>query len=154
MRAHVERVAPPGVTVSVRPLHGGHPGAPTSTAPSSTPPPRLATAFDREPVIVGEGGSIPVVGDFQRILKVPVLGGFGLPARTRTRRTSGWRWTIIIAGRRRWRRFGTSWRDRLVQRGAYSKTAPALEVIHSVEQDYQVLPFASDRAALLIDSPI
>jgi acetylornithine deacetylase/succinyl-diaminopimelate desuccinylase-like protein len=40
----------------------------------------LATAFDREPVITGEGGSIPVVGDFQRILGAPVLlVGFGLP---------------------------------------------------------------------------
>ncbi|MDQ6831537.1 MAG: M20/M25/M40 family metallo-hydrolase, partial [Gemmatimonadota bacterium] len=34
----------------------------------------------KEPVITGEGGSIPVVGDFQRILRVPVLLiGFGLP---------------------------------------------------------------------------
>ena len=40
----------------------------------------LATAFEREPVITGEGGSIPVVGDFQRILGTPVLlVGFGLP---------------------------------------------------------------------------
>ena len=31
-------------------------------------------------MIVGEGGSIPVVGDFQRILGAPVLlMGFGLP---------------------------------------------------------------------------
>ena len=31
-------------------------------------------------MIVGEGGSIPVVGDFQRILGTPVLMvGFGLP---------------------------------------------------------------------------
>jgi acetylornithine deacetylase/succinyl-diaminopimelate desuccinylase-like protein len=31
-------------------------------------------------VITGEGGSIPVVGDFQRILGTPVLlVGFGLP---------------------------------------------------------------------------
>ena len=40
----------------------------------------LAGAFGREPVITGEGGSIPVVGDFERILGVPVLLiGFGLP---------------------------------------------------------------------------
>ena len=37
-------------------------------------------AFGRDPVIVGEGGSIPVVGDFERILGAPVLlVGFGLP---------------------------------------------------------------------------
>ena len=40
----------------------------------------LTAAFGREPVITGEGGSIPVVGDFQRLLNVPVLlVGFGLP---------------------------------------------------------------------------
>ena len=31
-------------------------------------------------MITGEGGSIPVVGDFERILRAPVLlVGFGLP---------------------------------------------------------------------------
>ncbi|HEY7393387.1 MAG TPA: M20/M25/M40 family metallo-hydrolase, partial [Gemmatimonadaceae bacterium] len=40
----------------------------------------LTTAFARQPVITGEGGSIPVVGDFQSILNAPVLlVGFGLP---------------------------------------------------------------------------
>src|SRR5437660_1262051 len=81
MRAHVERVAPKGVTVKVTHLHGGRPwradlGGPLFDAARRA----LAAAFDREPVITGEGGSIPVVGDFQRILKAPVLlVGFGLP---------------------------------------------------------------------------
>jgi len=81
MRAHVERAAPPGVTVTVRPLHGGMPWRADLDGPLFDAARRaLATAFDKEPVIVGEGGSIPVVGDFQRILKVPVLlMGFGLP---------------------------------------------------------------------------
>ena len=40
----------------------------------------LRAAFGKEPVITGEGGSIPVVGDFERILGAPVLlVGFGLP---------------------------------------------------------------------------
>jgi len=40
----------------------------------------LTTAFGRAPVIVGEGGSIPVVNDFARLLNAPVLlVGFGLP---------------------------------------------------------------------------
>jgi acetylornithine deacetylase/succinyl-diaminopimelate desuccinylase-like protein len=40
----------------------------------------LAAAFGKEPVITGEGGSIPVVSDFERILGAPVLlVGFGLP---------------------------------------------------------------------------
>jgi acetylornithine deacetylase/succinyl-diaminopimelate desuccinylase-like protein len=81
MRAHVERVAPKGVTVKVTHLHGGRPwradvGGPLFDAARRA----LAAAFDREPVITGEGGSIPVVGDFQRILNAPVLlVGFGLP---------------------------------------------------------------------------
>ena len=41
---------------------------------------RRRAAFGREPVITGEGGSSPVVGDFQRLLNAPVLlVGFGLP---------------------------------------------------------------------------
>lgn len=81
MRAHVERVAPPGVTVTVRQLHGGMPWRADLAGPLFDAARRaLATAFDREPVITGEGGSIPVVGDFQRMLKAPVLlVGFGLP---------------------------------------------------------------------------
>lgn len=81
MRAHVAKVCPPGIEASVRPLHGGNPwradlGGPLFDAARRA----LATAFDREPVITGEGGSIPVVGDFQRILGAPVLlVGFGLP---------------------------------------------------------------------------
>jgi acetylornithine deacetylase/succinyl-diaminopimelate desuccinylase-like protein len=81
MREHVARVAPPGVTVTVNHLHGGAPwradlGGPLFDAARRA----LATAFAREPVITGEGGSIPVVGDFQRILGAPVLlVGFGLP---------------------------------------------------------------------------
>ena len=81
MRAHVERVKPPGVTATVTPLHGGNPWrADLSGWIFDAARRALATAFDREPVITGEGGSIPVVDDFQRILEAPVLlVGFGLP---------------------------------------------------------------------------
>lgn len=81
MRAHVERVAPKGVTVTVTHLHGGRPWRAELSGPLFDAARRaLAAAFGREPVITGEGGSIPVVGDFERILGVPVLLiGFGLP---------------------------------------------------------------------------
>jgi acetylornithine deacetylase/succinyl-diaminopimelate desuccinylase-like protein len=81
MRAHVERVAPKGVTVTVTHLHGGRPWRAELSGPLFDAGRRaLGAAFGREPVIVGEGGSIPVVGDFQRVLKAPVLlMGFGLP---------------------------------------------------------------------------
>jgi len=69
------------VKVSVQHLHGGRPwraelnGRIYDAARSA-----LRAAFGKEPVITGEGGSIPVVGDFERILGAPVLlVGFGLP---------------------------------------------------------------------------
>jgi acetylornithine deacetylase/succinyl-diaminopimelate desuccinylase-like protein len=81
MRAHVARVAPTGVTARVTHLHGGRPWRADLDGPLFDAARRaLAAAFDREPVVTGEGGSIPVVGDFQRILDAPVLlVGFGLP---------------------------------------------------------------------------
>jgi acetylornithine deacetylase/succinyl-diaminopimelate desuccinylase-like protein len=81
MKAHVAKVAPKGVKVTVQHLHGGRPwraelNGPIYDAARSA----LRAAFGKEPVITGEGGSIPVVGDFERILGAPVLlVGFGLP---------------------------------------------------------------------------
>ncbi len=81
MKAHVARVTPPGVTVTVEPMHGGKPWRAALEGPLYEAAKRaLYAAFGREPVIVGEGGSIPVVGDFERVLGAPVLlVGFGLP---------------------------------------------------------------------------
>jgi len=81
MQAHVDRVKPKGVTVTVTHLHGGRPWRADLEGPLFDAARRaLAIAFEREPVITGEGGSIPVVGDFQKILNAPVLlVGFGLP---------------------------------------------------------------------------
>ncbi|MDF2774079.1 MAG: peptidase [Geminicoccaceae bacterium] len=81
VEAHVRRVALKGVTVQVQHLHGGRPWRAELNGPVFDAARRaLAAAFGREPVVVGEGGSIPVVGDFERILGVPVLlMGFGLP---------------------------------------------------------------------------
>ncbi len=81
MKAHVARVAPRGVTVTVTHLHGGRPWrAELSGFVFDAARRALAAAFGREPVITGEGGSIPVVGDFARVLGAPVLlMGFGLP---------------------------------------------------------------------------
>lgn len=81
LRAHVAAVQPAGVTVTVRALHGGKPwrgelAGVLFEAGSKA----LERAFGRAPVVVGEGGSIPVVHDFTRVLGAPVLlMGFGLP---------------------------------------------------------------------------
>jgi acetylornithine deacetylase/succinyl-diaminopimelate desuccinylase-like protein len=79
--AHVKKFTPDGVTVKVSYLHGGRPWRADLSGPIFDAARRaLNAAFGRDPVIVGEGGSIPVVGDFQRILDAPVLlVGFGLP---------------------------------------------------------------------------
>jgi acetylornithine deacetylase/succinyl-diaminopimelate desuccinylase-like protein len=81
MAAHVRKVAPKGVKVTVEHLHGGRPwrnepkGKFFEAARDA-----LKEAWGRDPVVTGEGGSIPVVGDFEKILKAPVLLiGFGLP---------------------------------------------------------------------------
>lgn len=78
---HLRSVAPPSVTVEVKELHGGNPwradpGGPLFEAAGRA----LEAAFGAEPVLVGEGGSIPIVGDFERILGAPaLLVGFALP---------------------------------------------------------------------------
>ena len=81
MKAHVKKLTPKGVKVTVQHLHGGRPWRAELDGPLFDAARRaLKTAFAKDPVIVGEGGSIPVVGDFERVLKAPVLlVGFGLP---------------------------------------------------------------------------
>lgn len=80
-RAHVERVAPPGVRVRITLLHGARPWQADLQGPLfDAAAVALEAAFGTAPVYTGEGGSIPVVGDFERILGAPVLlMGFGLP---------------------------------------------------------------------------
>lgn len=82
-KSHLMRQLPAlsGVTVTVKALHGGRPWRADLDGPVyDAARTALKAAFGREPVIVGEGGSIPVVGDFERILGAPVLlVGFGLP---------------------------------------------------------------------------
>ena len=81
LRAHIARVAPPEVEVSVEELHGGRPwkaeleGKFFEAAQTA-----LHKAFGTAPVLTGEGGSIPIVVDFQEILEAPVLlMGFAPP---------------------------------------------------------------------------
>jgi acetylornithine deacetylase/succinyl-diaminopimelate desuccinylase-like protein len=78
--AHLRKIAPKTVTVDVRDLHGGHPWvAPTDHPALQAAGRALERAFRKKPVFTREGGSIPIVADFDRILKVPtVLMGLGL----------------------------------------------------------------------------
>jgi acetylornithine deacetylase/succinyl-diaminopimelate desuccinylase-like protein len=79
--AHVRRVAPPGVDVEIRELHGGRPwkaslGGPAFEAAADA----LEEAFGTRPVPMGGGGSIPIVVDFEEQLgATALLVGFSLP---------------------------------------------------------------------------
>ncbi|GMR12489.1 MAG: dipeptidase [Gemmatimonadota bacterium] len=78
---HLARVTPTGVTVNVTELHGGHPWkAQLDESLKSAATSALERAFGAPPVLVGEGGSIPIVGEFERILEAPaLLIGFSHP---------------------------------------------------------------------------
>lgn len=80
LRAFLKRITPKAVRVSVRELHGGDPWlAPTDHPALQAAGRALARAFGKKPVLVREGGSIPVVASFGRMLKAPaVLMGIGL----------------------------------------------------------------------------
>jgi len=81
VRAHVERLAPPGVSVTVSDLHGAQPAAVERDTPAlAAAAAAYERAFGRAPVLAREGGSIPVVSDLASILGLQtVLMGFGLP---------------------------------------------------------------------------
>ncbi len=81
LTAHIANVAPSEVSIRVEELHGGRPwkaelGGTFFEAARRA----LERAFETPPVLTGEGGSIPIVVDFQEILEVPVLlMGFAPP---------------------------------------------------------------------------
>ncbi len=80
-RKHVEKVAPEGVKVRVDFLHGGKPWRANVQGPLyEAAAAALEYAFGKKPVYAGSGGSIPIVPEFESILKAPaLLMGFGLP---------------------------------------------------------------------------
>jgi acetylornithine deacetylase/succinyl-diaminopimelate desuccinylase-like protein len=78
---HVKSLAPEGVTVEVEALHGGQPWfAEPEGRVFDAAKRALARAYGKDPVMIREGGSIPIVQSFQQTLGAPVvLIGFGLP---------------------------------------------------------------------------
>jgi acetylornithine deacetylase/succinyl-diaminopimelate desuccinylase-like protein len=78
---HVSSVAPKGVTVEVLSLHDGKPWRAKLEGPLYDAAARaLRDAFGRDVIYAGEGGSIPIVPEFERVLGAPaLLMGFGLP---------------------------------------------------------------------------
>jgi acetylornithine deacetylase/succinyl-diaminopimelate desuccinylase-like protein len=79
--AAVMAAAPRGVKVEVKPLHSG---APSLTDPDNpfiqSAANALKEAWGKDTVYIRSGGSIPIVGVFDRYLGIPsVMMGFGLP---------------------------------------------------------------------------
>lgn len=77
---HVKSLAPKSVKIKVTDLHGAHPSlSPLTGKAIKAAAVSMEKAFGKKTVFMREGGSIPVVAAFQRILKAPsVLMGFGL----------------------------------------------------------------------------
>ena len=78
---YVEKIAPAGVDIEVRLIHSGDPclvrvDNPYIQAATTA----LREVWGQETVFIRSGGSIPIVGDFDRNLGIPsVMMGFGLP---------------------------------------------------------------------------
>jgi acetylornithine deacetylase/succinyl-diaminopimelate desuccinylase-like protein len=77
----VRKLAPAGVRVEVRDLASSDPVlVEPSAAPVQVAARVAREVWGRDPAYVREGGSVPIVAKFDRVLKVPtVLFGFGLP---------------------------------------------------------------------------
>ena len=81
LKKHIDAVTPEGVRVEIVVMHGGKPWRARIEGPLYEAGKRaLQQAFGKPTVFAGEGGSIPIVSDFEQVLGAPVLlMGFGLP---------------------------------------------------------------------------
>jgi acetylornithine deacetylase/succinyl-diaminopimelate desuccinylase-like protein len=80
-KAFVESLKPAGVTVEVRLIHQGEPIViPTDNHYIDAATHAMKEIWGKDTVFIRSGGSIPIVGDFDRYLHIPsVMMGFGLP---------------------------------------------------------------------------
>lgn len=77
---YVESLAPKGVRVTVKPLHGGAPYlCPTDHPAYKVAEKAYETTFGTKPIATRSGGSIPIINTFEKVLGVKsILMGFGL----------------------------------------------------------------------------
>jgi acetylornithine deacetylase/succinyl-diaminopimelate desuccinylase-like protein len=77
----LKRLGPPTVRIEVKSGHGGEPYLVSPTGPQAQAAMRaLKSAFGYEPILIREGGSIPIVNDFKRHLRADtLLLGLALP---------------------------------------------------------------------------
>jgi acetylornithine deacetylase/succinyl-diaminopimelate desuccinylase-like protein len=78
---HLKKLCPPTVRLEVEPGHQAEPYLVSPTGPQAQAALRaLRSAFGCEPVLMREGGSIPIVNDFKKILRADsLLVGLALP---------------------------------------------------------------------------
>jgi len=81
VRDHLARLCPPTVRLEIKTGHGAEAYWVSPTGPDARAALRaLKTAFGCEPVLVREGGSIPIVNQFKRVLRADtLLLGLALP---------------------------------------------------------------------------
>ncbi|HMG87103.1 MAG TPA: dipeptidase [Terracidiphilus sp.] len=80
-KSYVEKIAPTGVDIDVRLIHSGDPCLiPVNNQYIQAATQALSEVWGKDTVFIRSGGSIPIVGDFDRHLGLPsVMMGFGLP---------------------------------------------------------------------------
>jgi acetylornithine deacetylase/succinyl-diaminopimelate desuccinylase-like protein len=80
-KSYVESLCPAGVELSVRLIHSGDACViPTDNSYIQAAKHAMREIWNKDTVFIRSGGSIPVVGDFAKHLKIPsVMMGFGLP---------------------------------------------------------------------------
>jgi acetylornithine deacetylase/succinyl-diaminopimelate desuccinylase-like protein len=80
-KKYVEQIAPAGVEIEVRLIHSGEPCLiPVNNKYIQAATRALHEVWGKDTVFIRSGGSIPIVGDFERHLNAPsVMMGFGLP---------------------------------------------------------------------------
>ena len=80
LKTYLEAKTPPTMKLHFRDLHGGHPALVDTDRPAmQAAAEAMEGVYGRPPYFTREGGSIPVVADFKRILGLDtVLMGFGL----------------------------------------------------------------------------
>ncbi len=81
LKDYVTSITPKGCSVEVRLIHSGDPFVVSTDNPYvGAATEAMKAVFGKETVFVRGGGSIPIIGDFVRVLKTPTLiMGFGLP---------------------------------------------------------------------------
>src|ERR1051325_619453 len=81
VQAHLKKLCPPTVKMTLRSGHGGDPYIVSPTSALAQASLRaLQKGFEAEPIVMREGGSIPIVNDFKRVLGADtLLLGLALP---------------------------------------------------------------------------